>query len=457
MTTPMPTALPDSLLLRLSGFIASQVGLHFPRERWRDLERGIIAASREAGYAKTEAYAQWLLAAPLAREHIEGLASHLTVGETYFFREKTGLDILERQILPELLHARASSERYLRIWCAGCCTGEEPYSIAIILHRLIPDLEKWNVTLLATDISPRFLRMAAQGAYGAWSFRNTPDSIKELYFTKRQDGRFVIASRIRRMVTFSCLNLAEDVYPSPVNNTHAMDVILCRNVLIYFAEDSTRMVIDRLRRSLIDGGWLLTSPAETSTQRFSALTTVEFPGAFLYRNIAQVKRPAAAARKQAPRNEMEAPQPRTLTLAKPSEPEYFSMARTCADEGSLAEAIEWCEKAIAADKLNPAHHYLHAVICQEQGQIEKTERSLGRAIYLDPDFALAHFALGNLCLSGGRRQEAQRHFGNALTLLRNCPADARLQESDGLTAGRLIEIIDAVQASLTRSRKELIA
>src|SRR3989338_7192396 len=194
--------LPDSMLAPLSDFLASQVGLHFPKERWRDLERGIAAAAGEAGYAEVEAYLQWLLSAPLTRTQIEGLASHLTVGETYFFREKRSLDILEQQILPELLRARAQTERHLRIWSAGCCSGEEPYSIAMLLDRLIPDFEKCNVTILATDINPRFLRKAAQGLYGEWSFRDTPAWIRERYFSRRQDGRYEIQPRIRRMVSF---------------------------------------------------------------------------------------------------------------------------------------------------------------------------------------------------------------------------------------------------------------
>ena len=127
MLIELPIALTDSLLSRLSDFLALQMGLHFPRERWRDLERGIAAASREAGYAQVEDFIHWLLAAPLTRTQIEGLASHLTVGETYFFREKISLDILEQQILPQLLRARAQTGKHLRIWSAGCCSGEEPY------------------------------------------------------------------------------------------------------------------------------------------------------------------------------------------------------------------------------------------------------------------------------------------------------------------------------------------
>src|SRR3989304_7675164 len=150
-----PIALPDALLSRLSDFLESQMGLHFPRERWRDLERGIAAASKGSGYAEAESYIHWLLSAPLMRTQIEGLASHLTVGETYFFREQRSLDILEQQILPELLRARAQSEKHVRIWSAGCCSGEEPYSIAMVVDGLIPDLDQWNLTILATAINPR--------------------------------------------------------------------------------------------------------------------------------------------------------------------------------------------------------------------------------------------------------------------------------------------------------------
>ena len=492
MASELPLALPGALLSRLSDFLELHMGLHFPRERWRDLARGIAAASRESGHADVEAFIQWLLAAPLTRTQIEGLASHLTIGETYFFREKASLDILEQRILPELLQARAQGERRLRIWSAGCCSGEEPYSIAMLLDRLIPDLDKWNLTILATDINPQFLRKAAHGVYSAWSFRDTPDWLRERYFTRHRDGRFEIQPRIRRMVSFSYLNLAEDAYPSLVNGTNAMDVILCRNVLIYFSQERARKVVAKLHRSLVDGGWVITSPAETSATLFSAFATVQFSEAFLYRRMANVgRRPAAAVEHSAPWYDHDARSANAPERAIPPSSDFSGaraifapqdvhaaarppvtavevanspmhdghderempcrQARACADEGQLAEAVEWCGMAIAADKLNPAHYYLLATIEQERGQGEAAERALGCALYLEPDFILAHFALGNLCLAAGRRPEARRHFANALTLLRACPTDALLPEADGLSAGRLLEIITAAQASLPRT------
>ena len=467
----MRVTTPDVLLSSLSDFLAAQMGLHFPRERWGDLERAIAAAASEFGMADVASCINWLVSAPLTRNQVEVLASHLTVGETYFFREKRSFEVLETHVLPELLRARGEAGLCVRIWSAGCCTGEEPYSIAMLLDRLLPDAAQRNITILATDINPRFVRKAAEGIYGEWSFRETPPWIRERYFNRRKDGRFEIRPHIRNMVRFSYVNLAEDTYPSLWNNTNAMDVIFCRNVLMYFGAVQARQAVANLRRSLVDGGWLITSPAETSGVLFSAFTAVEFPGVFFYRRMAGGAPQIAVAGQRvpafdvAPSNPPKAAphepvriqetEPVAIHGQKPDESETpRHRARTCANEGRLAEAIEWCEKAIASDKLDPASHYLLATIRQEQGYAHSAAQVLKRVLYLDPEFVLAYFALGNLCLSQGHPRDAERHFGNALALLRVRPHAEILPESDGLTAGRLFEIITSVLASLPGRNKE---
>jgi len=132
-------------------------------------------------------------------------------------------------------------------------------------------------------------------------------------------------------------------------------------------------------------------------------------------------------------------------------PAFAGAARNCANEGRLAEAIEWCDKAIAADKLNPAHYYLLGAIQQEQGQGEAAQRSLKRALYLDPGFVLAHFALGNGELLQGRPREAERHFRNALAMLQRHPQDEVVPEAEGLTAEGLTGIVMSVLSSLPRA------
>lgn len=244
----------DEQWRRLAEWITFHMGLHMPRERLPDLKRRLLSAAREFHFDSIEPFVSWLLSTKLTQRQIETLASHLTVGETYFFRETASLEALEKYILPELIESRRST-RSLRVWSAGCATGEEPYTIAIMLSRLIPDISKWQVTLLATDINARSLERASQGIYREWSFRGDFQWLKDQYFTRTLDGRYRISEKIRKMVTFNYLNLATDTYPSLYNNTNAMDIIFCRNVLMYLEPSLAKRVVGRFYRALIDEGW----------------------------------------------------------------------------------------------------------------------------------------------------------------------------------------------------------
>jgi chemotaxis protein methyltransferase CheR len=488
----MSHSLSDTLLPQLSEAIAAQMGLYFPKERWRDLERGMRSAARELGFHNIESCAQWMVSSPLTKSQLEVLASYLTVGETYFFRERRGFAVLEEHILPALIHARRATDKRLRLWSAGCCTGEEPYSLAILLSRVIPDWQDWHITILATDINANFLQKAASGVYGAWSFRDAPPEIRERYFRRTQEGRFEIFPELKKMVTFSSLNLAEDTYPSLLNNTNAMDVIFCRNVLMYFAPEQAKRCIQKLYHSLVDGGWLLVSPTEVSPLLFSPFVPVNFSGVTLYRKtrvgetesgrsgetkigseerwetkfpdspIPRFPHSVFAGAEEHPQGEELQPTPPVDAEALYEQGRYAEaveklvgwlvqdqddvkamtlLARAYANQGKLAEALGWCDRAIATDKLNVRFHYLRATILQEQGALAEATRSLKGALYLDPDFALAHFALGSLAQRQGKLRESQKHFENALALLRACPQEEIVPESEGMTAGRLIEVI----------------
>lgn len=485
----MRQILPDQLLSRLSEFLAAQIGLHFPKKRWSDLERGIVSAAQDFGIQEMKECVHWLLSAPLTPRQIEILARHLTIGETYFFRDRKSFEALEQHILPELIRSRRDSTRCIRIWSAACCTGEEAYSIAMLLDRLLPDYEQWHITILATDINPQFLRKAEAGVYGEWSFRDTPSWTKERYFKKGRQGCFEIHQRIKERVTFSYLNFADDVYPSLANNTNAMDVIFCRNALMYFTSALAMKVVSNLHRAVVDGGWLAVSATEASNTMFAGFSPINFSGAMFYRKnvsndcqLVDLKYPnfeflvasdeslypPSLSGISLPLSSLEIS--RSIEVHPASDEKFVtsieaslqnqnesdtlcSKARLCANQGKLDEAVEWCEKAIDSDKLNSQNHYLLATIRQELNQSSAAEQSLKRVLYLDPHFALAHFALGNLRLSQGRHGEAERYFTNTLELLRTHPQSKILRESDGLTIERLDKIITSVLASLPRASK----
>src|SRR5882724_1702055 len=404
---------PDVLWGRLSEFIAQNTGLHFPPERRADLQRGVTAAAAEFGFADSARCADWLLSASLTRPQLHTLASHLTIGETYFFRERKTFDALAQRILPELICRRRGREQRLRLWSAACSTGEEPYSLAILVQQLLPDWRDWHVTILATDINPRFLQKAAAGVYGEWSFRESPSWFKERYFTRTRDGRFAVDPQIRNCVRFAPMNLVQDCFPSLATDTNAMDVIFCRNVLMYFTPAHVRKVVESLRNALTDDGWLAVSPTECSQALFSRFVAVNFPDSILYRKCnteepipTWVPAPFVALAVAPPEcleAALETPQlstPVVVTVQPPPAPsqpeqdpqEFSQLARTLANQGKLADALAWSERWIGADKTNSAAHYLHAMVLQETGDRVAARRSLDSAVYLQPDFVLAHFA-----------------------------------------------------------------
>ncbi len=443
----MNSDLSNLVLAQFSEFIAAHMGLHFPAERWPDLRRGIRNAATEFGYAREAECVRWLMCAPLTRSQIEILASNLTVGETYFFREKRVFEILAEQILPKLIQARRGGEQQLRFWSAACCTGEEAYSLAITLRRALPDLKDWQVTILATDLNPRFLQTAALGEFGEWSFREAPAWLKEQYFECGGGNRYAIRPEIRRMVQFEQLNLAEDTFPLLLTDTNAMDGIFCRNVLMYFAPAQAQRVVTQLQRCLVDGGWLALSATETAVAPARQFTAVNFNGTILYqkceRPLPPVVAPVVSVAWELPAVPAEE-QPRAEPPPVPDAREMIQVTRELANQGRLALALAAADQLLLAEKLNPVAHYLRAMIVLEQGAQPEAAKALQRAVYLDHNFVIAHFALGNLARSAGRCKEADKHFKNVLQLLDRYGQDDILPESEGMTAGRLAEIINSM-------------
>jgi len=490
------------LLPQFSKFLSLQIGLFFPKERWPDLVRGMEAATSEFGFQDTAMCMQWLLTAPLTQNQIETLAEHLTIGETYFFREEAVFNALRTHILPKLIESRRSNGKHLRIWSAGCSTGEEAYSLAILVQQMIPDFQQWNISILGTDINPHALKKASSGIYSDWSFRTAPSFLlRDKYFRSVHVGRYEITPQIKNMVTFSYLNLAEDTYPSLSNYTGAMDIIFCRNLLMYFEPDLAAKVVGKHYQALVEGGWLIVSPSEISQASFMQFSTRHFPNVILHQkisgnlvsetktapqsladilpeNIGLSADPMARSDMDSPSNtslpETDVPflmvsgknadkkldceqafllyskgsyekaaQAITALLAiQPNNIEAMTlMVRMLANQGNLALASQWYEQLIATDNLHAVGHYLMATVFLELRQIDNAMRLLKLTLYLDQDFVLAHFALGNLCRQQGLGKEAGKHFNNALLLLGQYSRDEVIPESDGVAAGQLIESI----------------
>ncbi|MEI6433378.1 MAG: CheR family methyltransferase [Bacteroidota bacterium] len=488
--------IPENLLHQTKNQIAHQLGWEFGHTRAKDFERGLCSMAHDLGIKETpESLTKWLQSIQWTNHELDIITKYLTVGETYFFREKAQLDIFKNRIIPELLAERAGKEQILRIWSAGCCSGEEPYTLAILLKEIVPDLHRWQIMILGTDINKSFLEKAKKGIYSAWSFRETSSAVQHQYFNK-VGNHWEILQEIKEMVTFSPLNLAENTYPSPSGNTNNIDVLFCRNVLMYFTSGQIRTVSNRFYHSLNPRGWLIPSAVEINDDNFSDFAPVNHDLCTVYRKIPKQARsisegmPQSSIRQKAADSNPTKPKslisssrlpipaarkyqkPETVTIPSPktvaelfSEGQYDLCIEMCltimetasgntdilslivkslANLGKLSEARLWGEKLLTVNGVDATHYYLIATILIEMNELIFAEDTLKRALYLNPHHILSQFLMGTVAMRLDKQQTGKKHFKNVMELLSPFRDSDIVPEADGLTAGRLREMVSVI-------------
>ncbi len=502
----MKKNIPQKILHELSRLILTHTGLYFPEKKWHTLSKGIQSVISDLD-TDIPQLLQSLHSSP-AQNVIDALTTRLTIGETYFLRDKKFFQILQDHILRGIIEHPKRETKKINFWSAACATGEEPYSIAILIDQMSLLLKGWDMTIIGSDVNPVALNNARKGIYSHWSMRGTPEKIIKKYFTPTTQNYFKIAPHIRQMVHFRQLNLMADNYPAALNFYESMDIILCRNVLMYFNQQSRNSVIQKLSKVLIKNGWLITGPAESGFVNLDEFTSVRFPNAQYYRkgpprkNIEDLK-PARINRKRHSirattrthsKNNTTDKFLRRLTdrlISKPPEMPAYDMyqeavndynrgdylqsvkkllplvskgqnnnnsflmktesmillAKSYANINELAQAETWCKKAIDTEKLNPGLYYLLSTIFQSAENIDASMKSLKQSIYLDPDFIMAHFTLGMLLLQKNMPVESRKSMHNALSLLKQTDTEEILPYSEGIAAGRLIETIKSIKAN----------
>jgi chemotaxis protein methyltransferase CheR len=301
-----PPAFSEADFQRFRALILDRTGLVFDHKRFDLVAQALAEGSRQAGELNLDRYFSLLAAHSTHGPVWEPLVSALTVNETYFFRDAEQISVLHQQVLPEVI-ARRRDRRRLRLWSAGCATGEEPYTLAILLHQLLPDLDGWEVLILATDIDYQVLRRAETASYRDWSFRDTDPAIRQSYFSENGES-LELLPQLRRLVRFAYLNLADDAYPTPAHPCYDFDLILCRNVAIYLQEPVIRAIAGRFHQCLTPGGWLMVGASETNDQRYRPFQAVNLHGITVYRKAAE----GAETTRIAP------PAPRAIPTALPS-------------------------------------------------------------------------------------------------------------------------------------------
>ncbi len=272
--------------IRFRNLIRSKSGLFFSDKKRNDLKTGVLKAFHYAGQESLDRYYSELSSGGSNSALFKTLISFMTVGETYFFRH---FDVVERTVIPNLIKAH-HHDRTLRIWSAGCSTGEEPYTVAMTLHNLLnKELHEWNIKIVATDININSIDYARDALYRPWSLRSINDYYKERYFTK-SEGLYYLNPEIRSMVHFDYMNLVDESYPLAENFTKDLDLIFCRNVTIYFEAETTIQIINRFYNCLKDKSILAVGHAEPSSLIYDKYIAEIYPDAVIYRKDAAAKK-----------------------------------------------------------------------------------------------------------------------------------------------------------------------
>jgi chemotaxis protein methyltransferase CheR len=422
----------------LLALVADQSGMVFAANRRAEAEEGIARAMKRAGAAGVDAYLEMIRGDGIG---LDGLVDELTIGETHFMRDPDQLEFVRREVLRPLTRRRGPGAR---VWSAGCATGEEAYSLAILLEE--EDLGDGAV-VLGTDLSTVALAKARAASYSDYSLRDMQSRFLQDYFRPLQ-GRRVLVDRIRSKVRFERLNFvgAEDYAAA---GAFAMDLILCRNVLIYVGREKVGRIAARLFDCLAEGGVLLTAGADPILSEYAPFEVEVTRTGLVYRRPRRAPAEAAPPRlapaatfrpwspEHARRATYEAPTAGPTALPAESGQEAFERVMGHANSSGAEAAERMAEASLDRHPLDAHLHYLRAALLLSLDRDEEAEREAQRALYLDRSLAIAHFLLGTILRKRGDDALARRAFRNARDLCARRPPDEAVPAGAGERAGAL--------------------
>lgn len=437
---------------------ASRWGFYYKPDDPFTLRHTIERAYQASAAGSIEAFAALLEDLPDTAPDVQAFIAQMVVGETSFFRNRAQFAALAEYVLPELVHARRSSGHLsLNAWSAGCASGEEPYSIAILLTLLLDDWRDWRIRIHATDINPFALRRAKDALYSDWSFREVEPEIVATYFTRVSKLR-KLTHPCKELVTFRRQNLATDRIPDAAHGLSNLDLIFCRNVTIYFDRALTARVVGSLFDALAPGGWLVVGHTEPDTVLFSRFESHEFPDTILYRRpeaalARAMPRPAAPAPAVAPpiprrptgplprqtaptledavtayeANDLSAAYELLFVVANRETSDPVAphlLAQISADAQRYDEALFWSYTALQRDTFHVPTLLLMGLVHLERGEPARAKEQFQHAIFNEPTSPEAHLYLSLAYQTLGHDELAERSRDRAVRLARDAPAPA---------------------------------
>lgn len=275
----------DDEFTNLRDFIYEQSGIFIADNRKYLLENRLVNRLKELNLKSFGEYFYFLKYDAGRKKELNRLFEVVTTNETSFYRNPPQLKVFQDIILKEVLDAqRKSGQKSLHIWSAGCSTGEEPYTLSIMLHEVLrTEIASWNIRITANDLSEGVLQSARRGVYSEYALRTTPPEIIARYFQNEGEGRFRVKNEVRSLVQFGQINLSDRMQ---VKRIERSQIVFCRNVIIYFDEEMKRQVIGSYYDNLLAGGYLFIGHSESLHNLSRAFRPVHHPGAIVYKKEA---------------------------------------------------------------------------------------------------------------------------------------------------------------------------
>ena len=410
---------------------------------------------------------------------LERLIPIVSIGETYFFRDPKFWHYCKQETFPAFIKALHDGRKEINIWSAASSTGEEAYTISMLIRQFLSTELKQACSIFASDINHTFLEHAKKGKYSKWSLRATPADAQERFFTASSDGGFQLQPEIIESVQFFSHNLIAEVTPSIANFPKSFDLIICRNVLMYFEDWQILRIVERLASQLVEGGLLILSPQDIwHAKKCSDLQIVSLPDLILLRKrssedyagepIIHDEVPSTELRasvfdfQQILSSSMIVSSENTAPVAlydvsesqkmsavirsdppdeKSTENSLRNSIHNKANAREFDEALEFCEKAIKGEPLDALLYYIKSDILHQKGDTQLALKALQQAVFLEPDFVVAHLALYNTLKKLERTEQSNVSFRNVSKLLEKLPSDQLVPHSDGMTSGQILQIL----------------
>lgn len=472
----------EELYQKISERVNALFGMQHTEKQYDAMICCVRKAADELGKANSiEKLYEWISNENISDSDLQKIANQLTIGETYFFREPVALDFFTQKIIPILTERKKGFNQNIKIWSAGCSTGEEPYTIAMLLKESIPAIQDWKITILATDLNTNSLQKARSGAYTRWSFRNTTEHHKLKYFDKTSTG-YSVKPDLTKMVIFRELNLNENFAPSIIHEFGHFDLIFCRNVLMYFSRERAIAVSNQFHKIIHPESWFITSQTELVDDYFGNFSKEYFNQGVFYKksgteerntiNLKTSTKKLVSERKHTLQIKKQVQKPLSISEQKhisrdliiKRNIEHFQAAdyqkclengyqfiqsqgynkviahniiKSLANLGRLEEAKKQAEIFLAKDNFDDELLKLHATILMENGDLQAAEKVLIKLLYLNPNNFSAQYLLANIQWKLGKIKIAKKQFENFLTSISKLDNDNLLTDFDGLTVGRM--------------------